>query len=148
MFICHLDYTDLWGEGSEQFSESVIRAYMCRYATVSRLGRTATNEDLARIHNGGPDGWRNSNTEGYWDKVSAQLSSGSCTGMVYILVAHAHSDILLVCVKWEVMGLSHSTPTNKNYTVEPPNKGLFGNGHFVIFSEAIPISEACHCLTI
>ena len=34
------------------------------------------------------------------------------------------------------------------YTVEPQNKGHFGNGHFVLFSEAVPISEACHCLTI
>ena len=34
------------------------------------------------------------------------------------------------------------------YTVEPPNKGHFGNGQFVLFSEAVPISEACHCLTI
>ena len=34
------------------------------------------------------------------------------------------------------------------YTVEPPNKGHFGNGHFVLFSEAVPISEACHCLII
>ena len=33
-------------------------------------------------------------------------------------------------------------------TVEPPNKGHFGNGHFVLFSEAVPISEACHRLTI
>ena len=23
-------------------------------------------------------------------------------------------------------------------TVEPPNKGHFGNGHFVLFSEAVP----------
>ena len=35
-----------------------------------------------------------------------------------------------------------------NITVEPPNKGHFGNGQFVLFSEAVPISEACHCLTI
>ena len=27
-------------------------------------------------------------------------------------------------------------------TVEPPNKGHFGNGHFVLFLEAVPISEA------
>ena len=33
-------------------------------------------------------------------------------------------------------------------TVEPPNKGHFGNGHCVFFSKAVPISEACHCLTI
>ena len=33
-------------------------------------------------------------------------------------------------------------------TVEPPNKGHFGNRHFVLFSEAVLISEACHYLTI
>ena len=37
---------------------------------------------------------------------------------------------------------------NRGSTVEPPNKGHFGNGHFVLFSEAVPISEACHCLTM
>ena len=33
-------------------------------------------------------------------------------------------------------------------TVEPPNKRHFGNKHVVLFLEAVPISEACHCLTI
>ena len=37
---------------------------------------------------------------------------------------------------------------HSRYTVEPPNKGHFGNGQFVLFSEAVPISEVCHCLTI
>ena len=27
------------------------------------------------------------------------------------------------------------------YTVEPPNKGHFGNGSFVLSSEVVPISE-------
>ena len=27
------------------------------------------------------------------------------------------------------------------YTVEPPNKGHFGNGSFVLCSEVVPISE-------
>ena len=40
------------------------------------------------------------------------------------------------------------TTRQMDNTVEPPNKGHFGNGHFVLFSEAVPISEACHCLTI
>ena len=35
-----------------------------------------------------------------------------------------------------------------SYTVEPPNKGHFENGRFVLFLEAVPISEACNCLTI
>ena len=28
------------------------------------------------------------------------------------------------------------------------HKGHFGKGNFVLFSEAVPISEACHCLSI
>ena len=34
-----------------------------------RTGRRATAEVLARIHNGGPDGWRKRTTRGYWRKV-------------------------------------------------------------------------------
>ena len=32
-------------------------------------------------------------------------------------------------------------------TVEPPNKGHFGNGFFVLSSEVVPISEV-HCILI
>ena len=32
-------------------------------------GKTATIEVLSRIHNGGPDGWKNPKTEKYWKKV-------------------------------------------------------------------------------
>ena len=33
-------------------------------------------------------------------------------------------------------------------TVEPPNKGHFGNGSFVLSSEVVPISEVHHVLII
>ena len=33
------------------------------------------------------------------------------------------------------------------YTVEPPNKGHFGNGSFVLSSEVVPISEV-HCILL
>ena len=33
------------------------------------------------------------------------------------------------------------------YTVEPPNKGHFRNGSFVLSSEVVPISEV-HCILI
>ena len=33
-------------------------------------------------------------------------------------------------------------------TVEPPNKGHFGNGPFVLCSEVVLISEVCHILTV
>ena len=33
-------------------------------------------------------------------------------------------------------------------TVEPPNKGHFGNGPFVLCSEVVLISDVCHILTV
>ena len=55
------------------YSERVMQSYMNRYATVRRLGRQATDEDIARIHNGGPNGYRNPNTLQYWRKVPSYL---------------------------------------------------------------------------
>ena len=46
---------------------------MNRYATAARLGHSPTDEDIARIHNGGPNGYRRSSTVGYWNKVRAHL---------------------------------------------------------------------------
>lgn len=53
---------------------------MQRYATVKRLGRVPTVEDIARIHNGGPNGYKKTattpaqklklkNLDKYWAKV-------------------------------------------------------------------------------
>lgn len=46
---------------------AVVRAYLMRYGTAfeRRTGRRATDEDLARIHNGGPRGAEKESTEGY-----------------------------------------------------------------------------------
>lgn len=52
----------------------IFMAYMARYATEERLGREPTPEDIARIHNGGPNGWRKPATVKYWNKVSSQLT--------------------------------------------------------------------------
>ncbi len=54
-------------------SEMIIAAYMNRYATVERLGRSPTIEDLARIHNGGLNGFRKSSTDDHWEKMRARL---------------------------------------------------------------------------
>lgn len=54
-------------------SVRIFQAYMQRYATPQRLGRAVTAEDIARIHNGGPNGWKKQSTEKYWSKVNAQL---------------------------------------------------------------------------
>jgi hypothetical protein len=53
----------------KDYAERVMNAYWGRYAIERRLGRKPTFEDLARIHNGGPNGYKKKATEGYWLKV-------------------------------------------------------------------------------
>ena len=55
-------------------SIDIVLAYMSRYATEARLGRPVTAEDIARIHNGGPNGYKKPATEKYWQKVQARLN--------------------------------------------------------------------------
>jgi len=59
-------------------SEQVMLAYWAYYGERYRrqTGRHPTAEVLARIHNGGPDGWKKSSTDGYWRKVKAKLEGG------------------------------------------------------------------------
>ena len=52
---------------------AITMAYMARYADKNRIGRPVTAEDVARIHNGGPDGYKKKATEKYWAKVKAEL---------------------------------------------------------------------------
>ena len=51
----------------------VASAYLDRYATQKRLGRAVTDEDRARIWNGGPSGWKKKATLKYWQKVRRHL---------------------------------------------------------------------------
>lgn len=55
------------------YANRVVRAYMKRYATEKRLGRPVTQQDVARIHNGGPNGYRKTATLKYWHKVQRVL---------------------------------------------------------------------------
>ena len=50
------------------YSVRVVRGYMARYATKRRLGRAVTPVDIARIHNGGPNGYKKKATLGYAKK--------------------------------------------------------------------------------
>jgi hypothetical protein len=47
-------------------SIEIMNAYMTRFATRGRLGHEPTAEDIARIHNGGPNGFKIAATHGYW----------------------------------------------------------------------------------
>lgn len=51
----------------------VCTLYLSTYATRERLGHTPTDEDRARIWNGGPEGWRRPTTLGYWSRVRRRL---------------------------------------------------------------------------
>jgi len=58
---------------SQLYSINVFCLYMQRYATEKRLGRSPTQEDIARIHNGGLNGFRKDSTLKYWEKVQVEL---------------------------------------------------------------------------
>ena len=50
------------------YAARVVRAYMARYAP-----KGASDEQLARIHNGGPKGHQKEATVAYWAKVQKEL---------------------------------------------------------------------------
>lgn len=54
-------------------ARDICRKYIDLYATSKRLGRAVTDEDRARIWNGGPSGWKKPSTLKYWAKVKAAL---------------------------------------------------------------------------
>jgi len=51
----------------------IFAAYMARYATEDRLGRPPTAEDIARIHNGGPNGYKTFATDRYWQRARTAI---------------------------------------------------------------------------
>lgn len=54
-------------------SKEIFRHYMGIYATSKRLKRTVTNEDRARIWNGGPNGYVKAATKQYWRRVKNRM---------------------------------------------------------------------------
>jgi len=54
-------------------SREMVVFYLGHYATEQRIGRLPTFKDMARIHNGGPNGWKKKSTEKYWRKIEEAL---------------------------------------------------------------------------
>lgn len=52
--------------GNRKLSIEVFKVYMNRYANKKELGRQATYEDMARMWNGGPLGYKKESTRKYW----------------------------------------------------------------------------------
>ena len=65
-------YLDCYNRG---YADRTVRCYMDRYATERRLGREVTQEDVARIHNGGPNGYKKECTKKFWKKVEVVLNA-------------------------------------------------------------------------
>lgn len=55
--------------GNRRLSIWVFEKYMDIYASEKMLGRPARNEDIARIHNGGPQGYKSEATKEYWQRI-------------------------------------------------------------------------------
>ena len=60
---------------SERMMEIYWVYYVARY--IDATGRDPTWETLARIHNGGPDGWKKYATKRYWRRVKELLPGGA-----------------------------------------------------------------------
>jgi hypothetical protein len=56
-----------------EYSRKIVLAYWSRYATITRIGKKVTDEDRARIHNGGPNGYKKDCTKIYWNKINNEL---------------------------------------------------------------------------
>jgi len=71
------EFSDIGGEYEDvlddDYAQRIVIAYWDRYATEKRLGHIPTDEDRARIHNGGPNGNNKTSTINYWNKVKLIL---------------------------------------------------------------------------
>ena len=63
-------------------SKRMMLTYWRHYGEQYRrtTGKNPTAEVLARIHNGGPDGWRKESTLKYWHKVKAVMDAAEKEG--------------------------------------------------------------------
>ena len=56
-------------------AKEMVEIYLNHYGKSyeKKTGKKATNEVLARIHNGGPNGYKKDATKKYWNKVNKEL---------------------------------------------------------------------------
>ena len=57
----------------KELSCLMAQLYLIHYSKPGYLPRRATLEDLARIWNGGPTGWKKDSTKPYWIKVRQEI---------------------------------------------------------------------------
>ena len=70
-----------WAEMTNRWAAlGVFRIYTGHYCTTERLGREVTDQDVARVWNGGPSGWKRRKTVAYWKRVWARMGAPSNGG--------------------------------------------------------------------
>jgi len=57
------------------YSLEIFHRYTARYATKKRLGHEPTDQDKARIWNGGPNGYKKTSTIEYWNNVDKEMKN-------------------------------------------------------------------------
>lgn len=70
---CQYDPSLKSGKYEDCFNYDYARRVVIAY--LSRYGKGKTDEQLARIHNGGPSGHKKSSTLKYWKKVKKELDT-------------------------------------------------------------------------
>lgn len=60
---------------NRQKSIEMFNIYVKNYATKKAVDRGVTQQDVARIWNGGPSGWHKECTVKYWEKVKTALNN-------------------------------------------------------------------------
>ena len=66
----HYTWDDAW---NVEKSEKIFSLYVGHYDTPQRLGHAATDEDMARTWNGGPNGWKKPCSIPYWKRVQQKI---------------------------------------------------------------------------
>jgi len=59
---------------SRSKSREMVKVYISHYATKKRLKHEPTLQDMARIHNAGPNGYKKQCSKKYWLKVQKELT--------------------------------------------------------------------------
>jgi hypothetical protein len=63
------------GMTNREHAGTVFRLYVSTYCTERRLGRTPTEQDVARVWNGGPLGHTRKSTAAYWKRVKREIQN-------------------------------------------------------------------------
>ena len=75
------NYEDRW---DKRKSREMVKIYLLHYFYIAFENSTETLapwETIARIHNGGPNGWKKPSTKAYWLKIKARLKSHNDKGV-------------------------------------------------------------------